>query len=71
MDNTSSKREEKGQGQGVIIPQSVIRRKRLQKEARAGARRYFRTCQRLALERHLVMRLLNRTTGDGPQLPAG
>ena len=55
----SSEHAESEQDQAVITGRSVFRSLRLQTEARAEARRYFRARRRAAIQRQLVMRMLN------------
>lgn len=49
-----------GQDGSVIFCQDVFTRLRKQNAARAQARRYFETTRRTAIQRRLVLRVLNR-----------
>ena len=67
MMDISDKHEKNRRGPAVILGEVEFRRLRIQNEARAQARRYFETMRRTAIQREVVLRILNRDK-EGPGL---
>lgn len=64
-DNNNGRRGD-GQGGAVILGRDIFAKRLKQNQARAQARRYFEATRRAAIQRQLVLRLLNRERA-GPE----
>lgn len=64
MRDDSDKPATGGKGAIVIPASDIFERLKKQNAARAEARRYFEATRRIALQRRLVLRILNRDRDD-------